>query len=142
MTSRKFKCRENEYLDNIKWNRKTTALARLHKEEIIHINLNESKIIFLTKKYYSCIISETKQILTRKNSICNDHPYVPYVTMQHHSTYQKCRTTYLMVFENRTRKLNLKNNSNTVRYMNHFTVFNILILHLLSNIERVKYYIV
>lgn len=41
-------CRKKQQIIDIKYNRKTTTLARLYQEEAIEINLIESKIIFFS----------------------------------------------------------------------------------------------
>lgn len=72
MISKKFSCRKKKCRSDIKYNRKTTAVAILYQKEVIKINFNERKIFFRFNQYYSLFISETFEIVSCKNSICND----------------------------------------------------------------------
>lgn len=72
MTGRKFETRKKEHKADIKYNKTTTALARLNNSEPIEISFENSKIIYPSQNYQSTIIREAIEIFTRSDNVCND----------------------------------------------------------------------
>lgn len=62
MTNRKFLTRKKKQVADIKYNRKTTALAKLNNRETIKIIFNDSKFIYRSKYYFRSIICKVNEI--------------------------------------------------------------------------------